>query len=243
MVDEYIAKQDMLYDAFNNRSFFPYFQPIYSTAKDRQLSHYEVLSRVVTAEKTISAGYFIDTLNDMGKVTELDCIILDKLCEHIRKGEIANTSLFINITPKSLVDYKYNILLRKLLKTAEFKNCNVTLEITEQTLCDNKDLILEINETYGVYFAIDDFGTGYSNLAVVAELAELGVLSCIKIDGSLISKIENSERMKAIIAFISKLSEEFQLSCVAEYIDNENILDTVTEMGIPLVQGFLSRQA
>ncbi len=226
--------EKFIIDKLNKQDVDIVFQPIYNS-KTREIYTLEVLGRIIDENKLIPAGVFIDKIYDMNLIEKFDMIILDRLIAQEKQIKQITNQIFINISFPSLLSKNYMNKLKKLFKTFDIK---IVLELTEQKFVQNIELIKKIHKNYKISFAVDDFGSGYSSLKSVVELVKEGVLEILKIDGTLIQNIENDEYMKKIIKIIASMGQELNLKTVAEYVENEATLNTISDFGITFSQGY-----
>ncbi len=226
---EYIKKK------IDNREVDVMLQPIYDTQKE-EIYAVEVLARFVDGRKLLPAGIFIDTVYEIGLITELDILVLDAIMakkEYILEKEI---KVFINSSAQSLVSEKYINRLDRFLNN--FFTDNVIIEITEQQALKNLNTIKGFYEKYGVKFAIDDFGSGYSALKTVSDLVEIGLVEVLKIDGTLIYDMDKNVQTQKIVHIITQMCDTFGIYSLAEFIENKETLDILKRFGTRLAQGF-----
>jgi len=194
----------------------------------------EVLVRIKDKEKLIPAGLFIDEVYSMNLIEKLDLGVLNKLIEKKEKIKEVTTRIFLNVSFNSLLNKEYLEKLEELINTLEV---GLLLELTEQKFVNNIDLLYDLHKKYNLFFAVDDFGTGYTSLQSVVDLVKKGILKVLKIDGSLIKNI-NEPYNKKIINVISNMAKELNLLSVAEYVEDEFILEEIKKSKIDLAQGF-----
>ena len=86
----------------------------------------------------------------------------------------------------------------------------------------------------GIKIAIDDFGTGHASYEYLCELP----VDVVKIDGCFIkgmnSSLEKTTALNNIIATATTLS----LEIVAEFVEEEQQANTLTQMGCNRLQGY-----
>jgi EAL domain-containing protein (putative c-di-GMP-specific phosphodiesterase class I) len=87
---------------------------------------------------------------------------------------------------------------------------------------------------FGVKIAIDDFGSGYSNFIRIIEFKP----DIIKIDGSLIEDIVQSESNRKTVKAIKVFADSIGAKTVAEYVTNKKTYEIVDDIGIDYAQGF-----
>lgn len=113
----------------------------------------------------------------------------------------------------------------------------IYLEITESLPIDDEpDLIITLKELkiMGFNLSLDDFGTGYTSLLAAFNLP----LSQIKIDKKLISNLQDNKTFVYLIEFLRKLTEERNISLVAEGIETMEQIHVTRQLGIDLLQGY-----
>ena len=86
----------------------------------------------------------------------------------------------------------------------------------------------------GCRVAIDDFGTGYSNFT---HLIHLNV-DYLKIDGSIIQNIIKDRNTEIVVKTIVESACQLGIETIAEFVDSQEILKKVTELGIDYSQGY-----
>ncbi len=86
----------------------------------------------------------------------------------------------------------------------------------------------------GFSIAIDDFGTENSNFSRLVDIN----LDIIKIDGFFIKNIVKSQKDQLVVKSIVSLAKTLGVKVVAEYVENQEILDIITEMDIDYAQGY-----
>jgi len=150
-------------------------------------------------------------------------------------------SIAINLSTQ---DVENSALLSRFSEKLEELGLNsqdVQIEVTESDLVADQKLAIENLESLrerGFKVAIDDFGTGYSSLAYLKDLP----VDVIKIDKSFVLNLASSVEDQQIVNTVLKLAESFNLSVVAEGVEDELALSLLTEWGCDYAQGyFISR--
>jgi len=111
------------------------------------------------------------------------------------------------------------------------------LEVTEGAMMIDPDKSLQtlhrLNDA-GIHISIDDFGTGHSSLTYLKELP----VSELKIDKSFVLNMINDKKDASIVRSIIDLAHNFDLTVVAEGIEDQETMDKLTEMGCDYGQGY-----
>lgn len=114
----------------------------------------------------------------------------------------------------------------------------LVLEVTETSASDNIDEVIDnLNRLAqaGCSIALDDFGTGYSSLAYLSRLP----IHELKIDRSFVSRMTQSDSHLRIVENTVTLARALKIETVAEGIEDEAMLNTVSMLGCNRVQGYL----
>jgi len=93
--------------------------------------------------------------------------------------------------------------------------------------------VMELHKL-GVGFSVDDFGTGFSSLTYLQQLQ----LVSLKIDRSFVTHMMASERDASIVRSTIQLAHALGLQAVAEGVESQAVLDSITAMGCDLAQGY-----
>ena len=211
------------------------FHPIHKT-DTKEIFSLEVLGRIVDNNKLVPAGIFIDNIYEMKMIKEFDELILEKILEKKELIKEISNRLFINISFESLSNKDYITKLENFIHN--MREFEIILEMTEQKFMEHLDEVISLNKKYKIYFAIDDFGSGFSSFKTVAEMVKSNVLKVLKIDGSLVTSIEDDEILRKIVKIISVMGKELYLLTVAEFVENEKVVNILKSEDIELLQGF-----
>lgn len=226
----------LVMEAIRQRRIVPYFQPIISVNGSSVLA-YEVLTRIVTAERVIPAAEFIDVAESMGAMSRLTSMLMDQAFRLANEKGYAGT-LFINLSPKALVMGDFLPRIRSIMAEHGFLAERIVFEITERDTVKNTGLIERVVKelrTEGFRFAIDDFGSGYSSFQYI----RLFTVDYLKVDGEFIRNMVGEQGTeKAIVANIASLADSLGIKTIAEYVESEAILDQVRSSGIQHAQGY-----
>jgi EAL domain-containing protein (putative c-di-GMP-specific phosphodiesterase class I) len=87
----------------------------------------------------------------------------------------------------------------------------------------------------GVRVAIDDFGTGFSSLGRLSELP----IDTLKIDRMFTSRLPTDRKSCTLVSTIIGLAHAFDMTTVAEGVENQAQLDYLIREGCDESQGYL----
>ena len=116
----------------------------------------------------------------------------------------------------------------------------IDFELTESATYDDKEHMINVlNElrANGFKISMDDFGTGYSSFSLLTEMP----LDTLKLDKSFVDKVgSQSDRLEdlVVIRHIVTLAKELNFTCLAEGAETKAQVDTLSELGCDLIQGY-----
>ena len=113
----------------------------------------------------------------------------------------------------------------------------ICFEITETSAIININRAVEfirVLKKKGCKFSLDDFGSGLSSYAYIQKLP----VDYIKIDGMFIRNIVHSETDQALVRSINELAHFMGIETVAEYVENQEILAVLKDIGVDHSQGY-----
>ncbi|MEO1731985.1 MAG: EAL domain-containing protein [Pseudomonadota bacterium] len=187
----------------------------------------------------IPPNRFILQCERAGRLDELTKRVMKKSMDASRhlasNGLPAKVS--VNVSAIQFVDSRIVDLVYMALEETRADPANMMIEITETARIEDirqAGTIIEEIKALGLGFSIDDFGVGSGNLAALYELP----FDELKIDRMFANEVQRSQRARAVVDALLKLSRDLGIRSVAEGIDHLSILETLREMGGDLAQGF-----
>ena len=224
-------------EKLGNKDIELVFHPIIG-CESGELFGVETLVRLKDGKKLIPAYAFIDTIIKLNMIEQLDQAVLEKLIDYLPKLKSLTRSVFINLTPRSIMSKEIRRLIGEAAEYCKGNSLHLFVELTEYEVIENKELVKEVSKEVGVKIAVDDFGSGYSSFRTVGELVEKECIEILKIDGSITKNILDSHAMEKVMRAIASFSRKLGLKSIAEFVENEEILNKIKDMGIELCQGY-----
>ncbi len=224
--------------ALEEKKIDVFFQPIIGFHQNGYLFAIEALARIISENKAIPAGIFIDLIYELDFITKLDSLVLEKIVNYKETIKELTHRVCINISPRSLKSENFIIQLNKSCQALLASGITPIIELTEQVFIENIEYLKKLKKEHPVKFAVDDFGSGYSSLKTIAELTEDDFILLLKIDGSLIKDITKSDKMRNIVKIIANIARTFNVKTVAEFVENKDIVSLLKEIGIDYLQGY-----
>ncbi len=211
-------------------------QGIYNL-KTKNISHHEILVRLRNNKGgIIPACEFIDLIYEYRLIDLLDVMVLKKVVENANlfRGKF----IFINISPRTFKVSPSFEEVKKLSEQLKKKGLKFGFEITEQATIEDFDIIVKFFNKIQVPISIDDFGTGYSSFSHFVEIIERVPVKFLKIDGSYVRKIPESEKAEKIVKTVNSMAHSLNIETVAEFAENEKIVGKLEKLGVDYAQGY-----
>jgi diguanylate cyclase (GGDEF)-like protein len=184
----------------------------------------------------MSPSTFIPIAEETGLITPLGEWILRTACGYAATWE-RDLTLAVNLSPAQFKTQDIEALVKKVLAETGLEPNRLELEITEATLLQNTDAVVETLtrlDQIGVSIAMDDFGTGYSSLSYLTRFP----VKKIKIDRSFIDTLGVSPQTSAIVSSIVGLGQSLHVIITAEGVETEDQAELLKQWGCDQVQGF-----
>jgi diguanylate cyclase (GGDEF)-like protein len=147
-------------------------------------------------------------------------------------------SVAINIAGQTLGDAEFLEFVVECFDHTGANPSDICFEVTETSVVANLDhaqRFIAVLHGMGCEFALDNFGSGLSSFSTLKTLP----MDYLKIDGSFIKNLAGDSVNQAMVAAMIDLSRSLNFRVVAEHVEDQLALDTVTGMGIDFVQGFI----
>jgi EAL domain-containing protein (putative c-di-GMP-specific phosphodiesterase class I) len=153
------------------------------------------------------------------------------------RGPWPDVRIAVNVSPRQLLDGRFVARVADLLRAHDLPPRCLEIELTETVLQTGPATVEAMRQlrSLGVSMALDDFGTGYSSLASLEQLP----LTRVKLDRSLISTIDTSERSFAIAHAIIELCRGIGLAVTAEGIERPAQFALLARERDVTLQGYL----
>ena len=221
--------------AVEERRVIPYFQPIVSLADGKTACH-EVLCRLEIDGEIVPASTFIETAERIGVVSRMDLVLMEQVFETIQRQDYQGL-MFINLSPKSLILQEFIPNIIRLAYRFGIDHSKIVFELTERDTVKNIALLekfVQVLKAEGFKFAVDDFGAGFSSFQYIRRFP----IDYVKIEGLFVRNMLKDEKDMAFVKTLAVLAKEFGIDTIAEYVESEELLEAVREVGITYGQGF-----
>ena len=219
-----------------------HYQPIWNL-KTNEISHYEALLRIPVDDQLLSPFELIQAAERNNIIYDIDLLVLRQVCKDIEHLAQHNIYPKININISGLSFQKQNLVTKICDFITEFQvdSSQLTCEITETAAAADVGVTTKVMEqlkSLGISMALDDFGVGFSSIYYLKHFP----IDYIKIDGSFIKNLHQDKESQALVKAITQVANAFGQSTVAEFVEQEETVDKLIELGVTYAQGYyLSR--
>ena len=231
-----------IHKAMDENRLLLYRQNIVALAPESETEHAEILLRMEDTDGSIIPPMaFIPAAERYSIMPLIDRWVIKNslawLKDHPLSKNNRPNSLAINISGQSLSDELFLGYLLDLFDHTGVPPERICLEITETAAIANIGQAMEFISSLkarGCSFALDDFGSGMSSYSYLKNLE----VDFLKIDGSFIKDMVNDPVDLAMVESINHIGHVMGIQTIAEFVENEEILNKLREIGVNYVQGY-----
>jgi diguanylate cyclase len=243
-LDVYSGLEALLRDALRGNSLEVHYQPQINL-KTGQCDAVEALLRWNVPERgMVDPTAIVRVAEANGLINPLTSWVMNTVfrnqSEWRRDG--LNVGVSVNLSTVSLGETDLPEIVEQCMGTWQVKPGDLTLEITESSTIGDMDqslIILKRLKEKGLRLSVDDFGTGNASLSYVKRFP----LDELKIDKSFIQHMRKSKGDQQIVRSVIDLAHHFELSVVAEGVEDEATYNDLKKFGCDVVQGFYLSKA
>ena len=250
-LEEYLTSQhdieSRMEDALKNDEFKAWYQPKYDI-KTRRIIGAEALVRWISpATGFMPPGKFIPLFEQNGFVIQVDYYILEKSFQ-LQKSRIEAGKevipISVNQSRLHMTEDGYLEKMRAIVEKYQLPPGLIELEITETMFEDfdakasreNAEKIIRSLKEMGFIISVDDFGAGYSSYSLLGKLT----MDVMKIDRSVLTGADKSQRMKKILGNVIKLGNSLDMTVICEGIETREEENLLLELGCHYGQGYFN---
>jgi len=231
---------DHLDEAIEKGYIQVYYQPVVR-ASSGKICGYEALVRWADPKhEVLSPGDFIETLEQFHLIHRLDCFVIQRVCEDIKKYRDAGEPVVPVSINLSRLDFELCDIfgvVENLRRENDIPRNMLDLEITESVLNDNVGYIkaeCDKMRQLGYQIWLDDFGSGYSSLNNLVEYA----LDVLKLDLVFLRSYDKNPKTGTLMTYIIDGAKGMGVSPLCEGVESKEHYEFLKEIGCDRVQGY-----
>ena len=216
-------------------------QPIVPTANTQDVCHYEILLGLRGEDDSVlPPGDFIEAAECYNRMQRIDRWVIDHAFAWLRRQQMQGAdlpTLSINLSANSINDGALLDFIIDRFGSYGISPHLICFEVTETATIDNlanaADFIRRAKRL-GCKFALDDFGTGRSSYEYLKQLP----VDYLKIDGVFIVNVNTDRGDYLMVKSIHEIACAMGIKTIAEFVENDDIVATLREIGVDYVQGY-----
>lgn len=213
------------------RTLITAFQPIRDLGTGEVVGA-EALTRFVSSPLRSPDQWFVEA-DSIGRGPELEFLALESAL--LAAADLPDyLYIAVNLSPAACLDPR----LSDIVSDSGLKPGRIVVELTERSaVADYAHLTAALAplRSGGLRIAIDDVGDGFSSMRHILRLSP----ELVKLDRTIVAGIDNDDNLKALCAAMVSFASQIGASLVAEGIETNSELTTVTELGVNAGQGYL----
>ena len=202
-----------------------------------EISHYEVLLRFVDKNGNIlNPENLISVAEQFEIMPQVDRWVVHHALIALFECNDEKVNFSINLSGQSL-NHEFSEFLENELDAIDLDAGRVCFEITETAVISNLNAAINLIERIrarGCKFSLDDFGSGLSSFSYLQNIP----VDYLKIDGSFVKDIVDDPVSRAIVDSINRVGIAMNLQTIAEYVENDAVLEVIREIGVHYGQGY-----
>ncbi len=229
-----ISKSKILYreklkDMVEKDKLVCFYQPIV-ILENSKYHHYEALLRLKDEDNIIYPDEILPELEDSYFYSKISMKVIEYNVKKLREN--SHFIISINLSSDDLLN---DAIINLLIKNSDIAY-RMLIEILETKHVDyvKVENAIQKLKLFGYKICIDDYGSGYSNLSHLLNLS----IDYLKIDGSIIKNIYKDKKAHSLIASLSLFCKQNGIKVIAEFVENEEILEILKNFGIEYGQGY-----
>jgi diguanylate cyclase (GGDEF)-like protein/PAS domain S-box-containing protein len=222
-------------------SFQLFGQLIVPACGRKEGKHFETLVRYQDVNgNIIPPGAFLPAAERYNLAVALDQWVIARLFSWLAGhprflADLSQCS--VNLSGLSLSDESMLPFIDQQFQEWQIPRQKICFEITETAAISHlgyaRTFIDSLREK-GCHFSLDDFGSGLSSFAYLKNLP----VDYLKIDGLFVKDILHDEVDKAMVESINSIGHVMGKQTIAEFVENDEILAKLRELGVDYVQGY-----
>ena len=202
----------------------------------------EVLLRMVDDEgHPVQTASFISAAERYHFMPTIDRWVIKTVFMMIKEKHLSLGSdevIAINLSGLSINEPEFlEYVLQQFDAYPEVPPGQICLEITETAAIGNiasAQHFINTLRTQGCLFALDDFGSGLSSFSYLKNLP----IDFLKIEGSFVRDMLDDPLDNVVVEAVSLIGKRIDMLTIAEWVENDEILDAVLKLEIDYAQGF-----
>ncbi len=229
--------------ALEQEEFLLHYQPVFDLFNETLVGFEALIRWQHPTHGLVFPNIFIPIAEETKLIRRLDKWVFNQACQQMASWKTtfkksSDLKISINLSAQDLQTHELIENIDASLARSGLDGNSVIVEITESMLIEDiektVDILAQI-ESRKIQISIDDFGTGYSSLNYLHRLP----VDNLKIDRSFVTQLQAENRNCQVVNTILALSNQLELTSVAEGIERPQQLQKLKQLGCRFGQGYL----
>ncbi len=203
----------------------------------------EILVRLLEEEESMMPpGAFFPLAEKHGMLSQLDRWVVQQVAERValqiqQKTWREGSAFFINVSEATIADHSFPDYLEVILLEYGIPGAALCFEVSNTVLGLKKNEVAEFAQRarqHGCQVALSGFGRDQVSFDLIRGFQ----VEYLKIDGNVILNILRDPVQLAKVTAINQVAKQIGVSTIAEFVENDEIIAKLKELGIDFAQGF-----
>jgi EAL domain-containing protein (putative c-di-GMP-specific phosphodiesterase class I) len=236
--DRAAAARDLA-SAIEQRQFVLHYQPKIDVSTGKVIGSEALVRWQHPTRGLLAPDDFLSTAEETGLMKALTRLVLRSAIEQTAawRAEGLDLRVAVNLSASDLLNEQLANEILDLLDEYDVPVPALELEVTETVLMTHpqqaRDMLERLHQL-GLRIALDDYGVGYCTLAYLRDLP----IDELKIDRSFVGGMADDRRTVAIVRSTIELAHALDLKVVAEGVEEQHALTTLSGFGCEFAQGY-----
>lgn len=224
-------------DALQTGGVILYAQRVFALP-GRNVLHAEIMSRLLESDgRAVAALAFVPSASRHHLLPLVDRAMLDRLWEHLERGDGLPQSVAVNVSAQSLEDGAFRGALRERLRRAPGLAGRIVFELSGYAVVHSVELAgafaAEVRAS-GARFAIDGFELSGASLRVVHKLLP----EYVKLTESYSRGIASDGDLRFLVESLIRIVRPLEIKLIASNVEDPAVLDQLAALGFDGFQGY-----
>ena len=230
---------DLERESRNAQGLFLEYQPQICARSGRAVGVESLLRWRHPAYGSIPAPVTVTLAEESGLIRPIGIWIFETACRTRRRwldAGLTDLTVAVNVSALQLQDSLPERFM-EITRRYRVPPAQMSVEVTESSALDSgspESRVVARLHDLGFPIAIDDFGMGHSSLKYLKQFP----VNYVKIDGEITKELVTNPICRDIVSSITRLCRARSMSCVAEFVENDEQVAILREEGCDIFQGW-----
>ncbi len=235
-----LVARNLLKD-IKNGVFEVYLQPYFEIRSKKLIGAEALIRKREYNGKLRLPDQFLRMYEEEKIIRHIDFFVLDTVCKTLKKWKDMGKDdirISVNFSRVTLQEYKVVNKIKEVCERNGIKSSMIDIEITENQSKVMDKVVRQVEDQLmkeGFTVVLDDYGTHFSNFNHNADYRS----HRLKVDGELISNLENNVEAKSIVRHTIDMYHELKnTSVIAKGIESRKQLNILEDFSCEYAQGY-----